>query len=312
MSLSQPGPSAGVKCACCGKQAAIAVARQGKWTYLACANCRSMELCPRPTEAELQRYYNSEYAVPCDAAYYHHYEQVSRKLLGVIEAHSKTRGALLEIGCSHGAFLMPARAAGWKVTGIELSAEAASHARAHDLNVVTGTLEQCSPRLDTFDCIVAWYVIEHLVDVDVFLDTVKQHLKRGGLLALRTANACALVAKAIPQYWQWIEAPAHIRLFSPDGMARLLARHGFCEIRQSTRRGDARTLGTDLLMAAVKAVLDPKPQPADSLTFKGNGSRAGNLTRYTDLVFKPVDWMLGIDGRNLLGAELFALAKNSG
>jgi SAM-dependent methyltransferase len=173
-----------------------------------------MELCPVPTEAELQRYYNTEYSVPCSTAYYRHYEGISRELLSVIEAHAKTRGTLLEIGCSHGAFLLPARAAGWQVTGIEISAEAASNARAHGLEVVTGTLEQCGSALGTFDCIVAWYVIEHLVDVDLFLDNIKHHLKPGGLLALRTANACALVARTIPQYWQWIDAPAHVRLFS--------------------------------------------------------------------------------------------------
>jgi 2-polyprenyl-3-methyl-5-hydroxy-6-metoxy-1,4-benzoquinol methylase len=313
MSLPQENlaPPTRVKCVSCGKQASIAVARHGKWTYLACADCRSMELCPVPTEAELQRYYNTEYSVPCSTAYYRHYEGISRELLSVIEAHAKTRGTLLEIGCSHGAFLLPARAAGWQVTGIEISAEAASNARAHGLEVVTGTLEQCGSALGTFDCIVAWYVIEHLVDVDLFLDNIKHHLKPGGLLALRTANACALVARTIPQYWQWIDAPAHVRLFSPAGMAQLLARHSFSSIRQSTRRGDARTLGTDLLMAAAKTVVDRRAPSTDTLIFKGNGSRAGDLTRYTDLVFKPIDWILGIDGRNLLGAELFAMAKNS-
>jgi SAM-dependent methyltransferase len=303
-------PPTGVMCASCGKPASVPVARHGKWTYLACTGCQSLELCPVPTEAELQRYYNSEYSVPCNAAYYRHYEGVARELLGVIERNSTNHGTLLEIGCSHGAFLLPALAAGWEVTGIEISAEAASNARARGLRVVTGTLEQCGSSLGTFDCIVAWYVIEHLVDVDSFLDNIRQHLKPGGLLALRTANARALVARTIPQYWQWIDAPAHIRLFSPAGMAQLLARHGFCEVRQSTRRGDARTLGTDLLMAAAKTVVDRKAPREGTLTFKGNGSRAGNLTRYTDLVFKPVDWILGIDGRNLMGAELFAVAKN--
>src|SRR5690349_16046346 len=90
------GSSTAVKCVSCGKQASIAVARHGKWTYLACADCRSMELCPVPTETELQRYYNSEYSVPCSAAYYRHYEGISRELLSVIETHSETHGTLLE------------------------------------------------------------------------------------------------------------------------------------------------------------------------------------------------------------------------
>ncbi|MEI4861457.1 class I SAM-dependent methyltransferase, partial [Klebsiella pneumoniae] len=85
-------------------------------------------------------------------------------------------------------------------------------------DVVTGTLEQNGSALGIFDCITSWYVIEHIVDVHAFLDAIKSHLNPGGLLALRTANSRALVARLIPQYWNWIEAPAHVRLFSPKGM----------------------------------------------------------------------------------------------
>src|ERR1700728_715900 len=302
-------PATSTVCACCGARASIPVARHGRWTYLACDDCGGMELSPVPTDAALQEYYNAQYSVPSNDAYYQHYEGISRELLGPIEARAKTRGSLLEIGCSHGAFLLQARAAGWDVTGIEDADEAANNARARGLKVVTGSLEKSRSVLGTFDCITSWYVIEHIVDVNAFLGAVKSHLKPGGLLALRTANARALVARAIPQYWHWIEAPAHVRLFSATGMARLLERHGFSVCSQSTRRGDARAFGTDLLMAGAKALLDRKDREVDTLSFSGNGSRAGNLPRYTDMVFRPFDWVLGINGRNMLGAELFVMAN---
>jgi SAM-dependent methyltransferase len=268
-----------------------------------------MELCPVPTELELQRYYNSEYAVPFSEAYYQHYESISRELLRAILTYTPARGTLLEIGCSHGAFLLQARAAGWDVTGVELSEEASANARALGLKVLMGTLEQNDSSLGTFDCIVAWYVIEHIVDVHSFIDTIKPHLKPGGLLALRTANARALSAITIPQYWQWIGAPAHIRLFSATGMKMLLTRHGFTVLSQSTRRGDNRTFGTDLLMALAKAVVGHKRAELGDEKIKGNGSRAGNLPKCTDLLFWPIDWLLGLNGRNMLGAELFVLAR---
>jgi SAM-dependent methyltransferase len=304
-------PSTDVLCASCGAHASIPVARHGQWIYLSCGNCRGMELSPVPTDSALQEYYNAEYAVPSGDAYYQHYEDIARKLISSIEAKTGLRGSMLEIGCSHGAFLLQARAAGWDVTGIEICGEAASNARARGLNVVTGALEQSGSSLGTFDCVTSWYVIEHIVDVNAFLSAIKSHLKPGGLLALRTANARALVARMIPQYWNWIEAPAHIRLFSAEGMKRLLERHGFSVCSQSTRRGDARTLGTDLFMAGVKALVDRKPVDTDAPVFCGNGSRAGSMTKYMDWVFRPLDWILGIDGRNMLGAELFVLARNN-
>src|SRR5271167_4614860 len=133
-------PSTHAICASCGAEASIPVARHGKWTYLGCANCGSMELSPLPTEAALQEYYNAQYSVPCSDAYYQHYEPISRELLGSIEARTRARGTMLEIGCSHGAFLLQARAAGWNVTGIEISEEASNNARARGLEVVTGAL----------------------------------------------------------------------------------------------------------------------------------------------------------------------------
>jgi len=296
-------------CASCGSRASIPVARHGKWTYLGCVDCRSIELNPVPTDEELRQYYNTQYCVPFDE-YHRRNERVSGELLRSIEASARVRGTMLEIGCSHGAFLSRAQAAGWEVAGIEISEEAAANARAQGLNVVTGRLEESGSSLGDFDCVASWHVIEHIVDVNAFLNSVKRHLKPGGLLALRTPNARALVARVIPQYWNWIEAPAHIRLFSPAGMTRLLERHGFSLCCQSTRRGDARTLGTDLLMAGAKLLVDGEARNADALTFRGNGSRAGGVTRYTDLISWPLDWILGIDGRNMLGTELFVMANH--
>src|SRR5579862_2831001 len=93
-------------CACCGGEASLPVARHGQWTFLACASCRGMELSPVPSETELKDYYNGEYSVPCSETYYRHYEGISRDLLDVIDANAGVRGTMLEVGCSHGAFLL--------------------------------------------------------------------------------------------------------------------------------------------------------------------------------------------------------------
>lgn len=296
-------------CASCGGRAGRPVAHHGRWTYLECAGCRSLELSPVPTQEELREYYNSAYSVQTDG-YFRAYERMSRVLLRSIEQEIP-RGTLLEVGCSHGAFLLEARQSGWDVIGVEISEHAAGNARKRGLAVHTGTVEQNDSSLGVFDCIVSWYVIEHIVDVNAFLDVVRKHLRRGGLLVLRTANARALVARAIPQYWQWIDAPAHIRLFSPAGMQQLLERHGFSTIQQSTRRGNARTFATDVLMAGVKAVVDGKGRVAAASVSAHNGCRARKLSRYTDFVFKPLDWILGVNGHSMLGAELFVMANSA-
>src|SRR5579863_4454279 len=173
----------GTDCATCGGPATIPVARNGKWTYLRCENCRSLELFPTPTEIELEAYYNSAYSVPSDA-YRKTYEMRSHGLLELIKSHCPSQGKLLEVGCSHGTFLLQAREHGWDVRGIELSDGAAQNARGCGLNVSTGTLESEGASLEDFDCIVAWHVIEHIVDIKRFLTLVRLHLRPNGILAL--------------------------------------------------------------------------------------------------------------------------------
>jgi 2-polyprenyl-3-methyl-5-hydroxy-6-metoxy-1,4-benzoquinol methylase len=296
-----------LSCASCGGRTSFPIAQHGKWTYFQCKSCRSLELFPMPTEEELHAYYNSSYKVPFEA-YHKTFQRVSSSLLSAIETFAP-RSTLLEIGCSHGTFLLAAQTAGWDVAGIEISDPAAENARAHGLRVFTGTLERVGAKLPTFDCIVAWHVIEHIVDVGAFLEAIRERVRPGGIVALRTPNAASLVAKIIPQYWQWIYPPAHVRLFSLSGLRQLLERYGLRVVYQRTSRGDARTLGTDLLMAVAKACMVRKAEQFNGTSSQENASRGGKLSQYTDSVFAPLDWLLGLNGRNMRGADLFVIAS---
>src|SRR5215217_1819655 len=75
---------------------------------------------------------------------------------------TKPHGALLDVGCGQGAFLIEAKAAGWWPTGIELTEDAVGLARQlTDLPVFAGDLadEDLFPA-ESFDVVTLWGVLE--------------------------------------------------------------------------------------------------------------------------------------------------------
>ncbi len=192
-----------------------------------------------PSQASLSDFYSNDYEVHktehLASVRRHKGMEVSRILNG------QSPGKLLEIGCSWGFFLDAARKLGWEAHGVELSQPAAQWGRDNlALTVFSGTLEH-SPYVQTrsFDLVVASHVIEHMPNPMSFLDLVNSCLKPGGRLVLKTPNIVSLPARLNGEVWEWFGAPAHLVLFSPRGVAKVLDKAGFEVALLETRRGDA-------------------------------------------------------------------------
>ena len=207
--------------------------------YFSCRHCCLVRAWPPPTAEALKSYYADSYEVDREN-YIRGVNQNGENLLGLLTQRSGV-GRLLEVGCSWGGFLALAESRGWKVAGVELSPEPARWAREREaLEVHLGTLES-SPFVGCgqFDVVVAWHVIEHLIDPLEFLRQAYSCLKPGGILALRTPNVASLIARMNGRAWEWFGAPAHLTLFSPAALDRTVQRAGFQIQEIRTRRGDA-------------------------------------------------------------------------
>ncbi len=103
------------------------------FTISECATCGFHFTNPRPTEAECGKYYQSEdYISHSDTkkglinSLYHYARKftLKKKLKLITSVSKKENGSLLDLGCGTGAFLNISKENGWKVQGIEPSAEA--------------------------------------------------------------------------------------------------------------------------------------------------------------------------------------------
>lgn len=142
---------------------------------------------------------------------------------------------LLDVGCGNGDFLLIASEAGWEVKGVEPDPKALEVARARDLDVVCGSLEEIVDSQELFDVITMSHVIEHVHDPVGFVKLAYKCLKPGGILYIDTPNIESLGVKRFGKNWRGIEAPRHLVIFSESGLSSVLNEVGFRKLHFVSR-----------------------------------------------------------------------------
>lgn len=181
--------------------------------YYLCPLCRLIFLFPVPDD--LGSYYLSTYPA---------YQMPSSQELEIkaMQEHYKldtiqkfvTKGRLLEIGPSYGAFSYLAKKAGFEVEAIEMDARCCAYLtevigiRAFNTNDINTSLEKLMP----YNVITLWHVIEHLPNPWDTLDTISRKLLPGGVLVIAAPSPSALQFRIFGRYWVHVDAPRHLQL----------------------------------------------------------------------------------------------------
>jgi SAM-dependent methyltransferase len=138
---------------------------------------------------------------------------------------------LLEIGCGHGNLLAEAQAQGYRVQGIEFSADAAERANRKlgfdAVRVAATSFLEFSE--NSFDVCVLADVLEHVRDPRRALDEVSSMLDRDAVIYIATPNAGSLTARLMGRHWIEFK-PEHLFYFTPQAMTRLLGEMGFSDV----------------------------------------------------------------------------------
>ena len=199
-----------------------------------CKKCHFILTTPRPDNTQLGKYYLSK-------AYTSHIAKAKTLLdrvyviargftlkwkLSVVEKNTlnSINKNLLDYGCGTGEFLKVAKAKTWTTFGVEPSANARSQASDDIPTNISSSLEEI-PSNKLFDAITLWHVLEHVSDLDVTLQKLKNLLSNNGTIFIAVPNHSSWDGKKYRNNWAGYDVPRHLWHFSKDNMKMLLEKN---------------------------------------------------------------------------------------
>ena len=217
--------------------------RHEKYTLVRCPGCALVWLSDPPPPSEMYRHYTEAYDKLISASGQNspHRWQARQSAL---KPH-KQSGALLDMGCSSGAFLESMKGPSWKLHGIEMSEDSAKIAEAKTgAQVFVGQILDAPFPAESFEAITCFDVLEHLYEPRQVFAKVGEWLKPGGIFYVLVPNIDSAEARAFGSYWHGLELPRHLFHYSPDSLKFLAKSAGLGEVSIETRRNPA--VGTSL------------------------------------------------------------------
>ena len=233
-------------CLACGSRRLARIAMRYEWQggrfpAAGCRDCGMLFLSVQPVGETLSRMYAAEYfeqdfrcgrsdARSTDEAAF---RAENDGLLDRLET-LRGQGRLLEVGCASGLLLKRARERGWTVTGVELSPEAAEHARSLGLDVHLGTLHDARLAAGAYDVVFMGDVLEHVPDCRETLAEVARVLVPGGHAVVRGPITTNSLARRVGLFLYGLlgrdivlgEPPYHLWEFRPGSLVGLAERCG--------------------------------------------------------------------------------------
>jgi SAM-dependent methyltransferase len=254
-----------------------------RFRVVRCPACGLGWVSPRPTPAEIGRYYPDTYSWKPETEgaesrvhrlerwyRFHNLRFETRQLL----AHTDLGAgdAVLDDGCGSGDRLLVMEEAGLRPAGVEIT-PAADYARERlKLDVRRGTLEEAVFESSRFRAVTLYNVIEHVHDPRRLLGEARRILAPGGWLVLQCPNARSLQARLFGKRWAALDVPRDLYYYTPGLLGRLLADEGYEAAGVAYR--------TSFLHPPTAAIsLAPWSDPQRFWMAESEGSALGGLAR---------------------------------
>jgi 2-polyprenyl-3-methyl-5-hydroxy-6-metoxy-1,4-benzoquinol methylase len=210
------------------------------FTLDSCSSCHCLFLNPMPGDAEIATFYPTQYwwnagrrgslkkleSIYRRIALRDHVRFITKA------AGNRTGLELLDVGCGSGTLISLLKRRGFRVRGVDFSAEAASIAKSeNDVDVAVGSLEQVHFPDQSFDVVTLFHVMEHVTNPRQVLEEVSRILRPGGALILQVPNIESWQFKMFGAKWYGLDIPRHVIDYSRQSMLKLLNDTGFSPVR---------------------------------------------------------------------------------
>ncbi len=193
---------AGIGCPCGTVEPVAELFVTSTRRYVRCPACDLVFLHPRPTRESVEGYFRETYDGDYGAVEASDDRQpVYQSVLKHLALHRSPPGAVLDIGCGDGAFLLLCRQAGWNCSGIELSKQAAMRAAQKGITVLSPHALERGEWAQHFDVVTLINVLETVADPVMMLGQVAALLTPGGFVIVRATNGLFHMPMRTPARW---------------------------------------------------------------------------------------------------------------
>lgn len=231
------------KCDMCGSSDLVFLAKRPDGLPVnECTKCGFSFLGRRPSEKAITAYYDKAYFQ--DSSTYQDYFSYARAVteLGCCPRLRRLEPFIndwkskkvLEIGCAAGSTLSLIQRSGGEGEGIEISEIASRIAKDYfKLNVFNGPYEKAVINNNSFDFVLMFDVLEHIVAPGKAIDHIAEVLKQNGFFVLTVPNFDRFTVEGLnwPGIQSWFE---HVNYFKSNVLCSRLEASGFRIIEQHT------------------------------------------------------------------------------
>jgi SAM-dependent methyltransferase len=241
----------------------------GTRTFEKCLDCQSLRLSPFPSEEEIPGFYPPVYSFSLDLGggsawrkslaaleyrffYGPQYQAQARQVLKGTRWAGETGLRMLDVGCGRGLRLRAFAERGFQVHGLDLQPEVVDYVTRLGFDATLGGIDclESTFQAESFDLITAFYLLEHVPDVQDVLTRCLSLLRPGGWFVGVVPICDGLQARLFGKRWIHVtEAPRHLSLPSTRGLLGAAKRSGYVEghIRPDSALNCAGIVGGSLL-----------------------------------------------------------------
>jgi SAM-dependent methyltransferase len=223
------------------------------FTLRSCPSCRTLFLDPMPGNDEIAGFYPEDYwwnasrpgALKLLESVYRRIALRDHVSFITRAAGNRANPSILDVGCGSATLLGLLKRRGFRVQGVDFSAQAAKIAAAENgVGVAVGSLESAHFHEGSFDIVTLFHVMEHVTNPRSVLAEVARVLKPDGVVVLQVPNIESWQFKMFGARWYGLDIPRHVIDYSRNSMVRLLKDSGFTpeRIRHFNLRDNAPAL----------------------------------------------------------------------
>ena len=206
-----------------------------------CAHCQMIYLFPPLTEKEEIAFYRKEFeqymekrgAKDKDWSSPEKHFQSNRtemkRRMQILDMYLLKRQKILEIGCSSGFVLHALRERGHEVVGLDPSEVFIDYVRAKNIQVYKDLKDLKKNNHGLFDCIIHYYVLEHIRDPVDFVSAYMKLLRPEGIMVFEVPCATDPLVELykVPAFDKFYWSVAHHWYFNRESIANLLDKTGY-------------------------------------------------------------------------------------